>query len=86
MKSSSRKYDTGVLTHIVAYSVVCEVSCKSWRECLSGIAASCPEAEQRTKQNRNSHSAEASLRSLLLEESCITKQAKPKYKKLKHKN
>jgi hypothetical protein len=34
---------------------------------------SCPEAGQRAKQNRTCHSAQASLRSLLLEESCIRK-------------
>jgi hypothetical protein len=32
---------------------------------------SCPEAGQRAKLNRNCHSAQASLRSLLLEESFI---------------
>jgi hypothetical protein len=37
---------------------------------------SCPEAGQRTKLNRNCHSAQASLRSLLLEESCIKKTKK----------
>ena len=35
---------------------------------------SCPEAGQRAKLNRNCHSAQASLRSLLLEESCIIKK------------
>ncbi|WP_298564487.1 hypothetical protein [uncultured Phascolarctobacterium sp.] len=35
---------------------------------------SCPEAGQRTKLNRTRHSAQASLRSLLLEESCKEKE------------
>ncbi|WP_293545136.1 hypothetical protein [Phascolarctobacterium sp.] len=37
---------------------------------------SCPEAGQRAKLNRTCHSAQASLRSLLLEESCIRKKYK----------
>ncbi|WP_455656250.1 hypothetical protein [Phascolarctobacterium sp.] len=40
---------------------------------------SCLEAGQRAKLNRTCHSAQASLRSLLLEESCIRKR-KPKFK------
>ena len=39
---------------------------------------SCPEAGQRAKLNRTCHSAQASLRSLLLEESCINKKVNEK--------
>ncbi|WP_455655958.1 hypothetical protein [Phascolarctobacterium sp.] len=48
---------------------------------------SCPEAGQRAKLNRTCHSAQASLRSLLLEESCIDKKVneKEKIKDLKRK-
>jgi hypothetical protein len=46
---------------------------------------SCPEAGQRTKLNRNCHSAQASLRSLLLEESCIKEITKSIFTTYKHK-
>ena len=40
------------------------------KDFLCSAMPSCPEAGQRAKQNRTCHSAQASLRSLLLEESC----------------
>ncbi|WP_293662069.1 hypothetical protein [uncultured Phascolarctobacterium sp.] len=38
---------------------------------LYSAMPSCPKAGQRAKLNRTCHSAQASLRSLLLEESCM---------------
>ena len=43
------------------------------KDFLCSAMPSCPEAGQRAKLNRTCHSAQASLRSLLLEESCIIK-------------
>ena len=83
MKFSNNLYGAGFWAHIVVQSVVCAASCKCWRDCLRhccllakdficSTMPSCPEAGQRAKLNRTCHSAQASLRSLLLEESCIT--------------
>ncbi|WP_455656483.1 hypothetical protein [Phascolarctobacterium sp.] len=51
------------------------------KDSICSTMPSCLEAGQRAKLNRTCHSAQASLRSLLLEESCIRKNSNSNQKK-----